>query len=288
MNLRDLKYLVAVADEKHFGRAAEKCFVSQPTLSMQVKKLEEELGFQFFERNNKSVYITQGAEKLIQQARQILIEADGLKMLAALQKDPECIEIKLAAIPTIAPYLLPKALPKVKKNLPQMKLQIHEYQTEVLLQKLKDGLIDVGILALPAETEGFTTLKLFEEDFFVAMTSNHPLSNKTTIKLKELENQNLLLLSEGHCLRDQALSVCQHIQTANKNYEAASLETLRYTVAMDDGITLMPEMAANTQGDVLTYRPFADVQPTRTIGMVWRKSSPSQSCFEKLAGYLAQ
>lgn len=287
MNLRDLKYLIAVAEEKHFGRAAEKCFVSQPTLSMQLKKLEEELDFQLFERSNKSVYLTKGAQALVDQARKILVEADTLKIMAKQHNDPMAVELKLAAIPTIAPYWLPKVLPKLKKEMPKLQLQIQEQQTDVLLANIRSGEIDIGLLALPMATDGLVTITLFEEDFLVAMPKQHALTAKKQISLDELEDQNLLLLADGHCLRDQALSVCHHTQTANKNYEGTSLETLRYTVAMGDGITLMPEMAMRESDDLLVYRPFVDPQPQRAIGLVWRKSTPHTECFTKMASLMA-
>ena len=277
MNLRDLKYLVALADTGHFGRAAERAFVSQPTLSAQLKKLEEYLGVTLVERQPRNVQLTEVGRQVVVRARRMLTEEDEIISLARNNTDPLAGKLKLALIPTIGPYLLPRVMQKIRKALPRLGLMLYEHQTEPLLKRLRDGEIDLGIMALPIAHDGLETRALYDENFTVALPNHHPLAAKTTIKVSDLKGQTLLLLEDGHCLRDQALEVCSRIEVREaEDFRATSLETLRQMVVAGLGITLLPETAVESPFGSqrgLTIRQFTKPAPTRTVGAVWRKSS---------------
>jgi LysR family hydrogen peroxide-inducible transcriptional activator len=277
MNLKDLKYLVALADTGHFGKAADRTFVSQPTLSAQLKKLEEYLGVKLVERQPKNVQLTDVGKQVVMRARRMLNDGDEIIALARSNADPFAGKLKVALIPTIGPYLLPRVMPKLRKALPNLSLMLYEYQTEPLLKRLRDGEIDLGIMALPAAQEGIESRKLYEEDFTVALPNNHPLGAKSTIKVQDLKGHTLLLLEDGHCLRDQALEVCSRVDVREaEDFRATSLETLRQMVVAGLGITLLPEFAVDTPFGSqrgLAIRRFAKPAPSRTVGAVWRKSS---------------
>ena len=287
LKLKDLRYLVAVADTRHFGRAAERSFVSQPTLSAQLKKLEEYLGVQLIERAPKRVSLTAAGEEIVERARRILDAGDEIVELAKGHRDPLAGRLKLALLPTIGPYLLPHVAAKLRKGLPRLELMLYEYQTDPMLEKLHSGEIDVGILALPAQMDGLDTYELYKEPFMVAMPADHRLSSRATIKAEDLHHETLLLLEDGHCLRDQALDICSSIDLHEKqDYRATSLETLRQMVAAGVGITLLPELAGrgaygNARG--VAIKPFARPVPTRTVGAVWRKSSARRESILALA-----
>ncbi len=277
MNLKDLKYLVALADTGHFGKAAERTFVSQPTLSAQLKKLEEYLGVKLVERQPKNVQLTEVGKQVVVRARRMLDEGDEIIALARSNTDPFVGKLKLGFIPTIGPYLLPRVMSKLRKALPRLGLMLYEYQTEPLLKRLRDGEIDVAVLALPAPNDGMETRTLYQEAFTVALPADHALATKSMIKLSDLKGHTLLLLEDGHCLRDQALEVCSRIDVREvEDFRATSLETLRQMVIAGLGVTLLPELAAeapfNSQRG-LTIRQIAKPTPSRTVGAVWRKSS---------------
>ena len=277
MNLKDLKYLVALADTGHFGKAAERTFVSQPTLSAQLKKLEEYLGVKLVERQPKKVQLTDIGRQVVVRARLMLEQGEEIIALARTNADPLSGRIKVALIPTVGPYLLPRVTQKIRKALPNLSLMLYEYQTEPLLRRLHDGEFDLGILAMPTDVEGLESRVLYEETFMLAVPEQHPLTDKATIKIQDLKGQALLLLEDGHCLRDQALEVCSRVAVHEvEDFRATSLETLRQMVIAGLGITLLPELAvespfAGQRG--LATRPFARPAPSRTIGAVWRKSS---------------
>jgi LysR family hydrogen peroxide-inducible transcriptional activator len=277
MNLRDLRYFVALADTRHFGKAADRCFVSQPTLSAQLKKLEAYLGVQLIERQPRKVGLTETGAKILPLARHMLQESDEIIAMARNEHDPLSGKLKVAFIPTIGPYLLPLVARKLRKQLPRLKLMLYEYQTQPLLEKLRAGDIEVGVLALPVPLEGLESRDLYAEPFTVAVPSNHPLAKKSSVKIEDLTGESLLLLEDGHCLRDQALDVCSMIDVKeNEDYRATSLETLRQMVAAGLGITLLPELATRGpfgSGQGLAVKTFAKPIPTRTVGAVWRKSS---------------
>lgn len=291
MNLRDLKYFVALADTRHFGRAAERSFVSQPTLSAQIKKLENYLGVQLIERQPRKVTLTDTGNRILPLARRILQESDEIVSLARNEHDPLSGKLKLALIPTIGPYLLPVVTRRLRKQLPRLKLMLYEYQTQPLLEKLRAGDIDVGILALPVPLDGLEVRELYNEDFTVAVPNNNALAKKPNVKIEDLTGETLLLLEDGHCLRDQALDVCSRVDVKeNEDYRATSLETLRQMVAAGLGITLLPELATRGpfgSGHGLTVKSFAKPVPSRSIGAVWRKSSARGEAINAVADVVA-
>jgi LysR family hydrogen peroxide-inducible transcriptional activator len=277
MNLKDLKYLVALAETGHFGRAAERTFVSQPTLSAQLKKLEDYLGVKLVERQPKNVQLTEVGKEIVVRARRMLTEENEIIALARNNADPLGGKLKVALIPTIGPYLLPRVMQKIRKALPHLGLMLYEHQTEALLKRLHDGEIDLGVMALPGMQEGLQSRELYEEAFTVALPNGHPLAAKSSIKVQDLKGQTLLLLEDGHCLRDQALEICSRVDVREaEDFRATSLETLRQMVVAGLGITLLPELAVESPFGSqrgLTIREFTKPAPTRTVGAVWRKSS---------------
>jgi LysR family transcriptional regulator, hydrogen peroxide-inducible genes activator len=292
MNLRDLRYLVALADEGHFGRAAVRCHVSQPTLSAQVRKLEEYLGVPLVERQPRRITLTEAGTRVVERARRVLLEADAIVELARSDRDPLAGSLKVALIPTVGPYLLPHVARRLRRDLPRLKLMLYEYQTEPLLEKLRAGEIDVGILALPVPQDGLDARVLYEEPFTVAVPAGHPLAARDRLKLEDLRGETLLLLEDGHCLRDQALEVCSRVRVhEDQDYRATSLETLRQMVAAGHGLTLLPRLAAGSHGSTargLKIKPFAKPAPARTIGAVWRKSTTRGEAIEALAGVVRE
>jgi LysR family hydrogen peroxide-inducible transcriptional activator len=291
MNLKDLKYLVALADTGHFGRAAQRTFVSQPTLSAQLKKLEEYLGVKLVERHPKNVQLTEVGKQIVARARHMLSEGDEIVALARNNTDPLSGKLKVALIPTIGPYLLPRVMQRLRKALPQLGLMLYEYQTEDLLKRLKEGEIDLGILALPIEQDGLECRRLYREEFTVALPSDNPLAQKPSIKVSDLKGQTLLLLEDGHCLRDQALEVCSRIDVREaEDFRATSLETLRHMVVAGLGVTLMPELAVESPFGSqrgLVIRQFTKPAPARTVGAVWRKSTTRGAAIDAVCGVLA-
>lgn len=277
MNLRDLRYLVALAETRHFGHAADRCHVSQPTLSAQLKKLERYLGVDLIERQPRRIALTDIGEKVVARARRLLQEADEIQALTRAEKDPLTGKLKVALIPTIGPYLLPLVMRKLRKQLPKLQLLLYEYRTQVLLDRLHSGEIDMGILALPVALDGLDSELLYEEEFLLALPADHPLNRKQRVRLDDLPGENLLLLEDGHCLRDQALEVCSRVDIhENQDFRATSLETLRQMVAAGLGVTLLPQVAATgpfAAGRAMTTRPFVAPAPSRSVGSVWRKSS---------------
>jgi LysR family hydrogen peroxide-inducible transcriptional activator len=286
MNLRDLEYLIALDDLRHFRKAAEKCYVSQPTLSGQLKKLEQELGVQLVERTRHKVFLTPVGREIVQKARQILREVNYIQTLAQLAGDPLRGPLRLGLIPTLGPYLLPLIIPAIRQSLPGLELYLHEIQTADLLQRLARGELDAGLLALPVEAEQLEIRPLFEEHFLLAVPEDHALARKPKVKLRELAQESILLLDDGHCLREQALDVCSLAGASEKaNFRGTSLETLKHMVSAGNGMTLMPELAtllATDRHSQVHYLPFEAPAPSRQIGLIWRKSSPRQQCFEQL------
>jgi len=291
MNLRDLQYLVALADTGHFGEAAERCHVSQPTLSAQIKKLEEYLGVQLFERQPRKVSVTDVGRRIVDRARLVVRQAEDIREVARASRDPLTGKLRVGLIPTIAPYLLPRVAPRLKTRLPDLQLMLYEYQTGPLLEKLRAGELDIAILALPADTAGLETRSLFAESFVVAMPRGHRLAARKRLKPADLAGETLLLLEDGHCLRDQALDVCGNVPLAEEqDFRATSLETLRQMVAAGLGITLLPRLAA--EGPIagargLEIRPFAPPSPSRTVGAAWRRSSTREAAVEAVCKVIA-
>jgi len=287
MNLRDLRYLVALADERHFGKAAERCHVSQPTLSAQVRKLEEYLGVPLVERQPKRVALTGTGAKIVERARRLLQEADAIVELGRGDRDPLSGSLKLALIPTVGPYLLPRVAARLRRELPRLKLFLYEHQTEPLLAKLRAGDLDMGILALPVDADGVDSEALYEEPFTLAVPAGHRLADRERVRIDDLSGETLLLLEDGHCLRDQALEVCGRVPVReDQDYRATSLETLRQMVAAGHGITLLPELAAQApfgSARGLRIKPFARPVPNRVIGAVWRRSTTREVAIRAIA-----
>lgn len=292
LKLKDLRYLVAVADLRHFGRAAARCFVSQPTLSAQLKKLEQSLGVQLIERAPNNVSLTAAGEEIVARARRIIEASDEVVALAAGQRDPLAGPLRLALLPTIGPYLLPHVAGAIRRALPRLELRLYEYQTAPMLERLRNGELDVGLLALPVELDGLESRELYREAFVVALPERHALARHPAVRVADLKNETLLLLEDGHCLRDQALEVCSRVGVREpQDFRATSLETLRQMVATGAGVTLLPELAGrgayrSTRGVAL--RPFARPAPVRHVGAVWRKTSARRAAIDALAKLIAE
>ena len=289
MTLTELRYIVAVARERHFGRAAETCFVSQPTLSVAVKKLEEELGVTLFERGPGEVSVTPAGQRVVEQAQRVLEESARIKEIAAAGRDPLAGPLRLGAIYTIGPYLLPKLIPILRRAAPAMQLHIQENFTHRLGEALKNGEVDVILVALPYEQPGVATQPVYDEPFFVAVPKGHPWENRKRVTSDELTRESLLLLGEGHCFRDQVLEICHLVRSRDRSpiartVEGGSLETIRQMVAGGVGITVLPatSIGAGGSGDLVRIVPFARPVPVRRVCIAWRRSFPRPEAIEAL------
>lgn len=287
MNLRDLRYLVALADHRHFGKAAAACFVSQPTLSTQIRKLEDELGVAVVERAPRKVMLTPVGREMAERARRIVAEVEQMKETARRSQDPEAGTVRLGMFPTLGPYLLPHVVPRIRARFPRLELRLVEEKSDVLLARLKDGRLDAGLLALPVHDEQLHAEFLFEEPFLLAVPESHPLARRGALSLEDLASEKLLLLEDGHCLRDQALDVCALAGSGERGeFRATSLETLRQMVAADVGVTLLPTLAVKppvARSENIHLLPFRDASPSRRIAMVWRRSSAMHAFLTSLA-----
>jgi LysR family hydrogen peroxide-inducible transcriptional activator len=287
MTLTELRYLVAVARERHFGRAAESCFVSQPTLSVAIKKLEEELGVTLFERGPGEVAVTPVGQKIVEQAQRVLEEASQIRDLAAEGHDPLAGTLRLGAIHTIGPYLLPKLVPILRRRVPAMQLHITESFTHQLAESLRQGEVDAVVVALPFDEPGCITRALYDEPFLVAVPAGHPWEKKKQISAQELKRESLLLLGEGHCLRDQVLEFCGPPArgSAGRSLQGGSLETIRQMVASGVGVTVLPSTAVPVRvgtNELIRIRPFAKPVPQRRVALGWRRSYPRPQAIEAL------
>ena len=295
MTLTELKYIVAVAREKHFGKAAEACFVSQPTLSVAIKKLEEELELKLFERNASEVSVTPLGEDIVRQAQVVLEQAAAIKEIAKRGKDPLAGPLRLGVIYTIGPYLLPDLVKQVIEHTPQMPLMLQENLTVKLLEQLRLGEIDAAILAEPFPDTNLAIAALYDEPFYAAVPASHPLAQRASVNAEELKQETMLLLGAGHCFRDHVLEVCPEFarfsndaEGIRKSFEGSSLETIKHMVAAGMGITLVPRLSvppgalasdgqapvATSSGDAayVRYLPFEGVPPTRRVVLAWRRS----------------
>ena len=291
MNLQELRYLVAIAEHRHFGRAAEACFVSQPTLSTQIKKLERELGVELVERSPRQVMMTETGERIVERARIVLGETDNIAEIARQAIDPESGSLRVGLFPTLAPYLLPHVVPHLHTSFPNLELLLVEEKTEVVLQRLRDGKLDAGVLALPVPGEQLHMEPLFTEEFVLAVPASHELArSEGPVDASVLAGEHVLLLEEGHCLRDQALSVCQLVGASERTgFRATSLETLRQMVAAGVGVTLLPELAVQSpvavSEDIALLR-FSEPVPRRHVAMFWRETSVYRSFLPQLAAVI--
>ncbi|HWV15301.1 MAG TPA: hydrogen peroxide-inducible genes activator [Cellvibrio sp.] len=292
MTLTELRYIVTLAQEQHFGRAAERCFVSQPTLSIAVKKLEDELGIALFERTKSRVHPTPLGEQIVAQANLVLEQTATIKDMADAGKDQLSSPLAVGAIFTIGPYLLPQFIPHLQSLASKMPLYVEDGYTHNLRKKLRNGELDVIIIALPFSEPDVVTQPLFDEDFVVLMPHNHPLATRQEIDPAELSDQKMLLLGEGHCFRDQVLTTCPNLQHGEEHSgnvrtaaEGSSLETLRHMVASGLGITILPESAAISNiysSNLLVTRPFKAPAPSRTVALAWRASFPRHKAIDAL------
>ncbi len=302
MTLTELKYIVAVARERHFGRAAEACFVSQPTLSVAIKKLEDELNVQIFERGTSEVSVTPIGEQIVTQAQRVLEQTLSIKEIAKQGKDPLVGPLRLGVIYTIGPYLLPTLVKQMIKRVPQMPLMLQENYTLKLIELLKQGEIDVAIMALPFPETGLMVRPLYDEPFVVALPAGHAWESRKKIDASDLKQETMLLLGTGHCFRDHVLGVCPELmrfsQTADgiqKTFEGSSLETIRHMVASGVGITVLPRMsvsevrahAGGADAGLLSYVPFDEPVPDRRVVLAWRKSFTRMPAIDAISEAIA-
>jgi LysR family transcriptional regulator, hydrogen peroxide-inducible genes activator len=303
MTLTELKYIVAVARERHFGRAAEACFVSQPTLSVAIKKLEDELNVQIFERGTSEVSVTPIGEQIVTQAQRVLEQTLAIKEIAKQGKDPLVGPLRLGVIYTIGPYLLPTLVKQMIRKVPQMPLMLQENYTLKLIELLKQGEIDVAIMALPFPETGLMLRPLYDEPFVVALPAGHAWESRKTINPDDLKQETMLLLGNGHCFRDHVLGVCPELmrfsQTADgiqKTFEGSSLETIRHMVASGVGITVLPRMSVSEvkahadrgpDAGLLSYVPFGEPVPDRRVVLAWRKSFTRMPAIDAISDAIA-
>lgn len=297
MTLTELKYIVAVARERHFGRAAEACFVSQPTLSVAIRKLEDELGVTLFERGGSEVGVTPIGQRIVIQAQKVLEESANIKEIARQGHDPLAGALRVGVIHTVGPYLLPRLVPAQIELMPQMPLILQENFTVRLLELLRQGEIDCAIMALPLPESGLIVQPLYDEPFIVAVPQSHEMAKLKSIDAHDLKKQNMLLLGSGHCFRDQVLEVCPELSRFSaasdgiqRTFEGSSLETIRHMVAAGIGVTVLPMSAVpdtsaepSTGKSLLHYVPFAGPVPERRIVLAWRRSFPRLAAVEALA-----
>lgn len=298
MTLTELRYIVTLAQEQHFGQAADRCNVSQPTLSVAVKKLEDELGIAIFERSKTRVQPTPMGEQIVAQAQTVLEQASVIKDIATAGKDQLGSPLKVGAIFTIGPYLFPQFIPQLQSIAPKMPLYVEEGYTATLRRRLRKGELDVIIVALPFTEADVVTQALYDEKFVVLLPSTHPLASQSSITPEDLNEENVLLLGEGHCFRDQILEAVPNINTSAATdsgsirtaTEGSSLETMRHMVASGIGITILPESAAvsNYAPDTLVTRPLEDAHATRTVGLAWRASFPRHKAIDVLRSAIQQ
>jgi len=295
VNLRDLKYIVAVADTNHFGRAAQRCFVSQPTLSGQIRKLEQELGVAIFERTNRSVKVTPIGEEILVYAREMMEQAEAMVQLGQAHQDPMAGPLRVGAIPTLSPYLMPLILVPLRQNHPQMKLVLSEETTDTLVNRLYNHEIDVALLATATGEDEFETIALFDEPFWIAHSSNHPFYLQDSITQADLDSTELLLLSEGHCLAQQIMDLCHRKERDTSSdmadLRASSLETLLQLVGAGFGSTLVPALAMGgswTSGSGVVARELVFEDAHRRVSMVFRKSFPRKQALQAFAEIIWQ
>ncbi len=286
VNLRDLEYLVALAEERHFRKAAEKCFVSQPTLSGQLRKLEDELGVLLMERTSRKVLFTPAGDAITAQARRVLAATKELRDIARTFTEPMSGELHIGLIPTVGPYLLPHIIPALRQHFPELHIFLYEAQTQVLLKQLADGELDCLILAQLDNMDNFGALALYDEPMLLAVPATHAWAGREQIRLNELKGEKLLMLEDGHCLRDQAMGFCFAAGIGeDSHFKATSLETLRNMVAAGSGLTLIPQLAVGEHSSDagVSYLRVTDPQPSRTIALLHRAHSVRRPCFNEMA-----
>ncbi len=288
MNTRDLEYIIAVADLKNFSKAADACYVSQPALSNQIKKLEDFLQIKIFERTNKKVLITDSGALVIEQARKILQEVEHLKELVNVANDPLSGRLKLGAFPTLAPYFWPYFIPHIRQELSKIDLILVEEKTSILLDRLKSGILDAALIALPVDDPELEAIPLFDDVFYLAVAKDHPLASLNEVDQQDLKKHKILLLEEGHCLRDQALDICYtNGGIEQQEFKATSLETLRQMIKLGSFVTLIPEIAVKKEDTDIVYIPFKAPIPRRSIALVYRKATARGEIMRAMADLIA-
>lgn len=287
MNIRDFEYLVALDELRSFRKASERCHVTQPTLSGQLRKLEDYLGVLLVERTKRKVMLTPVGKEVVRRARLILQEVEQIEEISVSFKDPMQGKLRMGLIPTLGPYLLPFMIPAMVQEYPRLQLFLYEEQTHILLKKLSDAELDVIILALPVSSSGLSEIELFDEPFLLALPRGHELSIQDSVSLSDLSEERILLLEDGHCLRDQALEVCMMAgATENPEFQGTSLETLRHMVSAGMGVTLMPYYSVfpnSGNNPPMTYLQFDAPVPSRKIGLLFRESSQRREGFLSIA-----
>ena len=298
MTLTELKYIVAVARERHFGHAAEACYVSQPTLSVAIKKLEDELGVTIFERGSAEFSVTPLGAQIVSQAERVLEQTAAIKEIAKQNKDPLVGPLRLGVIYTIGPYLLPSLVKNIIAQVPQMPLILQENFTVRLIELLRQGELDAAIMALPLDDHGLAIQALYDEPFVVAMPRQHEWASRTSIAAADLKSETMLLLGNGHCFRDQVLEVCPEMSRFStpgngmqRTFEGSSLETIRHMVASGIGLTVLPAASVTdmAQADgMLRYLPFSDPAPSRRVVIAWRKSFTRRAAIDAVCEAVRQ
>ena len=292
MTLTELRYIIALARERHFGRAAQTCHVSQPTLSVAVKKLEDELGIQLFERRKAEAQLTPIGEQVVTQAQGVLEQVEQIRHLAMEGKDQLSAPLRIGAIYTIGPYLFPHIIPILHEQVPQLALMVEENYTARLSEKLRQGELDVIVIALPFDEPGFVTLPIYKEPFVIVTPAAHPWQARKNINAEELADETVLMLGAGHCFRDQVVDICpacghrsEEERSISRTLEGSSLETIRHMVATGMGITVLPCTAAGVDRyaqRLLSIKRFTAPAPYRTVALAWRKSFPRPRAIEVL------
>jgi len=289
MTLNELRYIIALSQEKHFRKAAEKCFVSQPTLSIAIKKLEEELGVHLFERHKHDILITPIGQQIIELSEEILKLSQNIKELAKEYQGDLSTELKIGAIYTIAPYLFPKLIPNFHKLAPNVSLIIEENYTHVLAEKLKKGELDIAILSLPFDEPNIETFDLYQEPFKLILPKEKEITKETYLgSIDQIKNETVLLLGAGHCFRDQVIASFPHLLNSNqqnnqlqKTFEGSSLETIRYMVASGVGVSIFPCSTLSERDEsLLNIKELPNPKPNRTVALAWRKSFPRVKILE--------
>ncbi|TPQ26133.1 LysR substrate-binding domain-containing protein [Methylomonas koyamae] len=286
MTLRELSYLVAVAEFRNFSQAAEHCAISQPTLSTQIKKLEDYLGVDLFLRDKNNVDVTEACREILPIARRMLDDARAIRQIAAHASGRQRNQLSLGAFPSLASYVLPEYVFRIKQHYPELKLQLVEEKTHALIALLLDKKLDAALLALPIAPDTLDSRVLFEDPFTLAVSADHPLADQAEVDLNQAANENLLLLDEGHCLRDQALKLCDPSRFIEHDFRASSLETLRFMVRNGVGVTLMPSVAIQPEDKDIRYIDIRQ-RPSRAIALVWLKTHPRIALLETMAQLLA-
>lgn len=297
MTFNELKYIIAVSQTRHFGKAAQMCGISQPSLSVAIKKLENELGVIIFERRTADIVPTPVGERIIRQARSVIAAAEQIHEIAQVDRDPLSCPLRVGIIFTVSPYLLPELVKRCIARTPDMPLLITENYTANLLMKLREGTIDAAILALPISEPGLMVADLYDEDFIVALPKRHPLAEQQKISPSQLGNEKLLILAQGNCFRDQVLEVCpESMRIGNtgeglgQTLEGSSLATIRHMVASNLGVSVFPASVRNydINDSLVEYREFTDPVPSRRIAIVWRKSFPRQEAIQEVIDSCSQ